>query len=55
MKPVVHAVVLTILLDGYLDRGGPFDFHMTQILNMILCLALLPESFLLCGYFLTGG
>lgn len=55
MKPVVHAVVLTILLGGSLDRGGPCDFHMTQILNTIPCLALLPESFLLCGDFLTGG
>ena len=39
MKPMVLAVVLTFLLPGYLDRG---DFHMSQILNVIPNLVLLP-------------
>ena len=51
MKPMVLAVVLTFLLPGYLDRGGPCDFHMSQILNVIPNLVLLPESWPHCSYF----
>lgn len=54
MKPVVHAVVCwLVLLDGTLTVGVLVT-SISPILNMILCLALLPQ-FLRCGYFSTKG